>query len=53
MKPNDGYCHLSGGGIYTEAENQVWVPVTFYTSTTQFCTLKHFNFHCRPPDKSA
>ena len=26
MKPNDGYCHLSGGGIYTEAENQVWEP---------------------------
>ena len=23
MKPNDGYCHLSTGGIYTEAENQV------------------------------
>ena len=29
MKPNDGYCHLSGGGIYTEAENQVWGPANF------------------------
>ena len=28
MKPNDGYCHLSGGGIYTEAENQVCESVT-------------------------
>ena len=30
MKPNDGYCHLSGGGIYTEAENQVGELVTFF-----------------------
>ena len=23
MKPNDGHCHLSAAGVYTEAENQV------------------------------
>ena len=25
MKPNDGHCHLSAAGVYTEAENQVKV----------------------------
>ena len=40
MKPNDGHCHLSTGGIYTEAENQVCKPDT--EAVIQICkqTLK-------------
>lgn len=28
VKPNDGHCHLSTGGIYTEAENQDYPSVS-------------------------